>query len=91
MNVYNPRKDKAETSVVHRNVHGMTVSFLKKVQKEILTINTAQQGAQEEIIFSESTILIFETDTKIFSCYFIKVNLTTVASLREMRQKSSHK
>lgn len=69
----------------------MTVSFFKKVQKEILTVNTAQQGAQEEIIFSESTILIFERDTKIVSCYFIEVNLTTVAGLREMRQKSSHK
>lgn len=61
-------------------------SVFEKVQKEMLSVNTAQQGAQDEIRFSESTIPSFKPDTKIVSYYFIKVNLTMVAGSREMRQ-----
>lgn len=56
------------------------------MQKEMLSVNTARQGAQDKIRFSESTILTFKPDTKIASYYFIKVNLTTVTDSREMRQ-----
>lgn len=56
------------------------------MQKELLSVNTAQRGAQDKIRFSESAILTFKPDTKIVYYYFIKVNLATVAGLREMRQ-----
>lgn len=42
----------------------------KTVQKEMLSVNTAQQGAQDKIRFSKSTILTFKLETKIVSYYF---------------------
>lgn len=52
----------------------------------MLSVNIARQGAQDKIRLSESTTLTFKPDTQIVSYYFIKVNLTTVAGSREMRQ-----
>lgn len=57
---------------------------LKKTQKEILPVNTAQQGAQDKIRFYESEILAFKNH--ILRLFPVKVNLTMVAGSREARQ-----
>lgn len=58
----------------------------KKVQEEILSVNTAHQGVQDKIRFFKTTILTFEPNTEIVSYYFVKVNPATVTRSREMRQ-----